>query len=180
MWVSNSSISTQLHLQLPTRWLVPKTLTFPKLPFPIARKISKWSKVTARKSNISILNDWANLWQYYVISTFSPYELRKMRDTPEMFCSFWRFGCCLNLACLTVFFLYGSAAKASSLGQPLSVADQAGNHRVNALILPSCTACGEIGITLLLLRPNAKLGPSDPSIMWGYYCHCLCRRDGTA
>lgn len=50
IWAFNSSISTQLHLQLSIWWLVPKTLTFPKLPFPIARKISKWSKVTARKS----------------------------------------------------------------------------------------------------------------------------------
>lgn len=181
MWAFNSSISTQLHLQLLTGWLVSKTLTFPKLPFPIARKISKWSKVTARKSNISILNGWANIWRYHVISTFYPYELKKMRDTPEIFCSFWRFGFCLT----GLFFLYGSASKANSLGQPLSMVIRSPSEHSHSALLHclleilaspcSCwdqmqswlhktlISCGDIAITFagMMAQSNHSKGDSD-------------------
>lgn len=52
--VKASLIPPSLHcFQLSQCWFTHTLLTFPKLPFPIARSISKWSKVTARNSKHS-------------------------------------------------------------------------------------------------------------------------------
>lgn len=109
MWASNAPIS-QLHFQLSKWQLVHKTLTFPKLPFPIARKISKWSKVTARKSKHSNIKWLSNCLKtlHYFYMFFLKIRAEKSKGYPSNFLLLLEIWLLFKTWCLTGFFFFFS------------------------------------------------------------------------